>query len=1410
MRKCKRISALLLAVCLVLSMAVPAVWAEEDAEVKEVTHHFDIRKLKTDGVVSNITGNSLFNVGTTGLGDETKGIAWNYNNGKIDWKVKAYSFTTDKANDVSFTSYDYFRARASVDDWIAFTFKNPGAGKWELSLGHIVTTAGAEEMAVYILPGSVVKSDGTATEDIAAELRSAEALGTVNCYDTAGTITSDTPNGSDTTANLIKKVSTALNEWTSGDPVETPEYILVLQSVKASAAEKAYIYASSLTMTECAGDETPETPEKTSVKHRFDVRVLKTEGVITNLNGNSLFNSETTGLGKESMGTVWNYNQGNIDWKVKAYSFTTDKANDVAFTSSDYFRGRASVGDWVALTIKNPGAGKWGLSLESIVTTSGAEEMNVYILPGSVVSSDDTAVNDISKAIGKTEPVGTVNCYDTTGTITNDTPKDTDNGANKIQKVNTVLADWIAGDLAQYPEYILVFESAKENPTGTAHLYFSSLTMNYGGAAALPEEPEEKPDEEPEKENVELVKSELAYESIIPAYTPRIMATGEVNGHDYVYIAIHGSMLLVYDLDELKIVDTEKLSWSTPRSIFVDENGIVWLGGSNYNLYRYDPVSGTTKVIEIPGKEIFPDASSFNVYGLTGDGNGKLYFGTYNAGYFGMYDTVTNKFSCLSDGVLHADSQFAGYGGICLKDGYAYFCVDGNRDGDGIMTHYLVKFNLTTNKIDAYFDASLILGSTKYFTNVNVVGDTMIASTGAVLVAVDINTMTEVKIPDLEHGYFGDISLELDGKVYLMDRGENADGGRGLLEWDLEKNTMKPIGIAFQGSLNNSQCFVTIDGMPGKSMVLYKAGDAGINLIVYNPADGKTVVLENITAGIASGAGQQLRTVIGAADGKTLYVGAYGNNQLAVYDVETGERKQIFKTYSHQIEGLHFYEGKLYSGHYGQAGITMIDLEKETATPLYTLEYGAFNQHRSHTFTSGDGKVFLGTAPCLGGLGGMISWYDIEAERIYVAAGPEAEDVYYTAAGLLDQEGKAIKQVWYNALTNEKMDFDEDGDGTDDSHIIVDGQSVQRFHGVIEDQTPICLIYKDGYIYGCTSRAGGSGSDNTGVGNACLFVYDVNTMKLVASLDISKMIDGLTTPVEFIDVIAEDPDVPGKFWGVVSDTLFSFTFDMEKKAFNVKEELSLGKAKYSHGNNSWQSRDIIFDGNFMYVVFGSNGTYLINRKDVSVYYQISAVVPKKMVLAADRNLYFLNKDNDTDLQMLRIAETVQKIMDPYEIPEVQVMIDALHDAANITLEDEPSVLAARAAYDRLSETGKAQINAGKLTAAETVIASLRGAADKAAAEAVINQIAAIGTVTLKSENAIEIARASYKELTAAQKVLVTNLDVLEMAENSLAALKEAMENPKTGDGIPVVMLTSMVLISATALVTVGYFKRKKV
>ncbi|MDI9507912.1 MAG: hypothetical protein QM208_05800, partial [Bacillota bacterium] len=112
----------------------------------------------------------------------------------------------------------------------------------------------------------------------------------------------------------------------------------------------------------------------------------------------------------------------------------------------------------------------------------------------------------------------------------------------------------------------------------------------------------------------------------------------------------------------------------------------------------------------------------------------------------------------------------------------------------------------------------------------------------------------------------------------------------------------------------------------------------------------------------------------------------------------------------------------------------------------------------------------------------------------------------------------------------------------------------------------------------------------------------------------------------------------------------------------------------------------------------------------------------------------------------------------------------------VQLADKELVEEARAAYDALTETQKALITGlDKLEAAETRIVDLE------AAKVVIDMIAALPeTLALDDEDDVIAAREAYDALSEVRKSMVTNLDLLKEKEEEIEILKNpdlAVLNP---------------------------------
>ena len=191
----------------------------------------------------------------------------------------------------------------------------------------------------------------------------------------------------------------------------------------------------------------------------------------------------------------------------------------------------------------------------------------------------------------------------------------------------------------------------------------------------------------------------------------------------------------------------------------------------------------------------------------------------------------------------------------------------------------------------------------------------------------------------------------------------------------------------------------------------------------------------------------------------------------------------------------------------------------------------------------------------------------------------------------------------------------------------------------------------------------------------------------------------------------------------------------------------------------------------------------------------------------------------TNYETLTTAETSLKALQDAadkaaaDQAAANAVVEKIAAIGTVTLESKTAIEAARAAYDALTDDQKALVtNYKTLTTAKTSLKALQDAADKAAADQaaanpVIEQINAIGTVTLESKTAIETARSAYDALTADQKVLVTNHSVLSAAEKTLSSLVSG--NPQTGDNTNIMLYTTLMLVSFIGIAALLLSSKKK-
>lgn len=143
---------------------------------------------------------------------------------------------------------------------------------------------------------------------------------------------------------------------------------------------------------------------------------------------------------------------------------------------------------------------------------------------------------------------------------------------------------------------------------------------------------------------------------------------------------------------------------------------------------------------------------------------------------------------------------------------------------------------------------------------------------------------------------------------------------------------------------------------------------------------------------------------------------------------------------------------------------------------------------------------------------------------------------------------------------------------------------------------------------------------------------------------------------------------------------------------------------------------------------------------------------------------------DEDREQLDNVDKLEQARADYEAlvlaGKVSEVEDAIAAIGTVTLESADAITSARSLYDGSeADVQSAVSNLGDLEAAEATLSDLRVAET-------VSLIDAIGTVTLENAAAVDAAQASYDSLSEADAAKVTNADVLTAAADQLKALKQ--------------------------------------
>lgn len=653
--------------------------------------------------------------------------------------------------------------------------------------------------------------------------------------------------------------------------------------------------------------------------------------------------------------------------------------------------------------------------------------------------------------------------------------------------------------------------------------------------------------------------------------------------------------------------------------------------------------------------------------------------------YFGTNPTGSLiKYDIAEDTFTRLYTNGGSYAnGLVYKDGYLYAGIYDVRDSSN-QSWKVVKVNVNDTTDVTTLDIVGKMPSGSMFYDAALAGDLLLFGGG--------NSQTQMIAVDpdtmtleelnINGGICYSISEEVDGKVYFVMN--HATKGMGLYAFDVQNKTADRLMTTQRPLHCVGRSIIQVDDVnyPGNNIAVY----ATINgePMLYNLE--KKIVKRGLELVKDYGTATHIRSIINGAEGSgDLYIGAFNVASCAIYNTNT-EMVGKFATLG-QTDSLCYYDGKLYAGNYPNGAIVRVNLEDASKNEtLLTLNDDTYDQARIHTLTAGDGKIFAGTTPDKGAYGGCLAWVDVQSGETYV----------------------------------EK--------------------------NVVQDQTVNCVVYHDGLIYGTTSVHGGTGATKPANLSAKLFIYDVNNKQKLGEFDLREYLTGYTRNIDYISGIAADPNVPGRFWGLVSETLFSFTYDRETNALTVAERLNYNKNSYPTGNSrGWFPKPFCFDDNGnLYLSFGEKGGMRrINTQNTADNTRLVMPEPLYYALGEDGNLYY----SISEALYAYPLNTTQENADAAAV--VDQLIAGI--GSPITLEDAAAIRAARAAYSALKLGEKAWVQ--NLSALEEKEAQLLDL-----------QIAQLPEIPLTDYKAQVLALyETYEAMTSKQQGIVNNASQLYVA-----------------------------------------------
>lgn len=529
---------------------------------------------------------------------------------------------------------------------------------------------------------------------------------------------------------------------------------------------------------------------------------------------------------------------------------------------------------------------------------------------------------------------------------------------------------------------------------------------------------------------------------------------GNEDGRDVMYTTVTGNPAIfqVVDLASKEVLRTFSLEGSESSWTHITvPNGAVYIGG-NGNLYEYSPVTKELKNLGGIGESV--------VYGLSYDEEGRVYFGSYPNAKAGRYDPKTGEmkdYGSVAPGQNYSRST-------AYHDGYLYL-------GIGIDGH-LVKLDVETGEFEKIeLPEAAIAGSTNIW-QLDTAGKYIVAGIGGGNNAL---LFYDTELEEWSEKYYqNNKGLRLIQGKPGEDKAYFLQGAR-LQEINLATLDITDTGVVFGTFLRNT-AWVEVSGdadLPGLSLVTVQFGGQ----VSYMNLETKKV---KSTLYPIVGNPIPIQTLEKGPDGN-LYVSGYPGGKAAVYNPTTHESQSFSLG---QAEGMASLGNNMYFGVYPGASIFEMDVTKPVENNLKQI-YKIPNQDRPFMMTPIDNKIYIGTIPNYGELGGSLT--------------------------------------------------------------VLDPTSIENtvvYENVIYNQSIVGLAEKDGKVYGSTTVDGGLGIVPT-EDAAKLFVWDIDKGEVIE--EFVPNIPGVSMQPRRISGMSLGPD--GLIWGAADGTIFAMnpeTLEIEK------------------------------------------------------------------------------------------------------------------------------------------------------------------------------------------------------------------------------------------------------------------------